>query len=357
MIAILFFFVILYWTFLEQKDEYNTQRYNLIVTILFILLMGLRNEAIYGDTYSYVHNFLKLDSMSIQGIIARWPKDTFFYIVTHYLNPILFHNYTLWLLLIAFIYMVPLSCIVKRYSKNPMLSWVCFIFLGLMMFVMAGLRQTVAFGIVLAGFLFLLQSKSKYFFASIFLAYFFHGTSLVFVLAYPLSKIRFQFSRKTILFYILAITLIMVLGTTILTTITDVLGQNDERYISYGTKLHGSTYTYMLQQAILVVPSLYYLRKYFEDSIFAVFAHMSLIGLVFVSLSPVIAEMFRVSMYFSWANMILFPLAMTEASKTDNMIQKVFMCIFIVYLVFINKTVTTDYYFFFENTPSITKTF
>ncbi len=357
MIAILFFFIILYWTSLRCKDKKSIERYNYVVAGLFILLIGFRNEVIYGDTYRYIRVFRDIEFLSVQDIVEYWPKDTFFYITTHYLHPILFHNYTLWLLLIAMVYMLPLMFLVKKFSINPMLSWVCFVFLGLMMFIMAGLRQTVAMGIVMTGFIFLLRGKSIYFFLSIVLAYFFHGTAVVFVVVYPLLKIQLRFSRQTILFYVLVLLFFIFYGTSILITVSDVVLQGEERYLGYIETLRGSTYTYMLQQAILIIPSLYYARRYLNNSTFLVFVHISLIGLLIVSLSPVIAEMFRLSMYFSWANMIIFPLAMMEASKTDRAIQKVFIFLFIIYLFFINKTVMSKYYFFFENLSGITANF
>ncbi|MCM1141033.1 MAG: EpsG family protein [Muribaculum sp.] len=311
--------------------------------------MGLRNCVIYNDTYSYVMNFRTLENMSAESIFMRWPKDTFFYLATSRIHPFIFHNYTVWLLIISAIYIIPLSLIVRRYSVNPMLSWICFVFLGMMMFTMAGLRQTVAMGLTMLSFIALIDRKQILFVALLLSAALFHGTALIFVIVYPLVRYKIKFSQKAFIIYVFATIVFMIAGQTVLRYIVDVVSENDERYIGYAQNMFGSTFTYFFQQLLLVVPALYYLKAKFDDPKIAIFAHLSMIALMFVSLSPTIAEMFRVSMYFSWANMILFPLAMKEAAKHGSIVQTAVIAFVIVYLIFINKTLQNPYYFWFED--------
>lgn len=347
MILLLFILILIYWYTTNRDDKKAVTRYNVIITVLLVLLMGLRNECIYSDTYGYFLNFRMLENMDIAAIIARWPKDSFYYVFNHYMHPIISHNFSVWLCLIAILYMTPLSLIVKRYSVNPMWSWVCFIFLGLMMFVMAGLRQTIAMGFILIAFLKLMDGSKKYFFLFVAIAFLFHGSSFVCFLIYPLSKIRFD--KTMIKWYFGAFIVMLVMGETVLTNIISYVGENDTRYIGYGESLNGSNYTYMIQQALLVLPSLYFLRNRYGERNIAIFLHLSMMAFIFVSLSPVIAEMFRLSMYFSWANMIVFPLAMNEASKRHSIAPSIYISFFTIYLVFINGTVMNKYYFWFED--------
>lgn len=355
MIKLTFIIILLYWLQINRNSEMAVSKYNYVIAGLFFLMMGLRNEAIFGDTYGYVRNFWDLQDMTIQQIIWRWPKDSFFYIFTHYLHPIVFHNYTVWLLVIAALYMYPMYIIVKRYSVNPMFSWVCFIFIGLMTFNMAGLRQTMAFGLVMTAFLMLMDGKKKYFWGLMAVAYLFHGTALICLLYYPLSKLKFN--RKMVTWYVLGLPVLMLMGATILQGITSYLGQSDERFIGYGENMLGSNYTYMIQQALLVLPSLYILRHRFTEPMVALFANFSMMSFLFISMSPVIAEMFRVSMYFSWANMLLFPMAMAEVSKRNNTLPSLYIAFFVLYLIFVNKTAWQEYYFWFEDTSHIIRNF
>lgn len=349
MLLILFVFIIIFWYQYGNRSEANRKTYITVTTIAIFLIMGLRNCVIYNDTFSYVMNFRILEDMSTESIYNRWPKDTFFYLATHYIHPLILHDYTLWLLIISAIYIIPLSIIIKRYSVNPMLSWVCFVFLGMMMFTMAGLRQTIAMGLTLWSFIAIIDRKRILFIALIFCATLFHGTALIFVLVYPIVHYGIKFNQKIITIYIGATIVFMIAGQTVLRSIVDVVGENDQRYIGYAQNMLGSTFTYFFQQLLLVVPALYYLKGKFNDSKITIFAHLSMIALMFVSLSPTIAEMFRVSMYFSWANMILFPLAMKDASKRSPNVQIAMMAFIIVYLIFINKTLQNPYYFWFED--------
>lgn len=350
MFLILFAFITLYWYWIPKKDEESIRKYVAITAFAFFLLAGLRHMTIYNDTLGYVLNFKDIETMSMQKIIWRWPKDTFFYIVAYYLHPVLNHSYTLWLLLISAIYMYPVYLLVKKYSKNPMYSWWCFAFIGLMMFTMAGIRQTIAMGIVLYGFVFLLNGRNLYFFICIVLAYFFHASALIFLLVFPLVKLELKFTPSTIFFYLIAIVAVLYSGRTILKDVTEFIAQSDERFIGYAKAMHGSNYTYALQQLLLTVPSIYYLRGRLHEKNIALFAHIALIALIAVLMSPIIAEMFRVSMYFSWSIMILFPMAMQEAQKNgESILPRLYLILFIIYLVFINKTLMSDYYFWFED--------
>jgi hypothetical protein len=239
-----------------------------------------------------------------------------------------------------------------------MLSWLCFAFIGLMMFVMAGLRQTVAFGLIYIGFMCLMDGKRLQFFISIAVAYLFHGTALIFLIAYPIVVCKLKFSKFSILYYLIAIIVSLVAGVTVLTYVIDFIGQSDDRFLGYGENLYGSNYTYLIQQVLLVIPALYFLRHRYNERTVAVFAHLSMIALVAISLSPVIAEMFRVSMYFSWALMILFPMAINEASKSMSGITSIVVVLMLLYLILINGSLLNEYYFWFEDTSSyIRKTF
>lgn len=357
MILVLFIFITIYW-YTISKDKKSVAKYTKVTSILFFLFAGLRNEAFYSDTYGYIQNFYRLGDMSVREIIWHWPKDSFFYIFTHYLHPIIFHNYTLWLLLISALYIYPTHWLIKKYSPNPMISWWCFAFIGLMMFVMQGLRQTMAMGIVLCGFIFLLKDKNMYFFLSIALAFLFHATSLVFLVVYPLTKLQFKFNKNTIILYIAALILVLVYGTTIQKGTIEVLSQHDERYAAYGETLNGSTWTYTLQQVVLIVPTLYFCRYRFHEKKIALLSHISVLALVIVTISPVIAEMYRLSMYFSWTEILFFPIALEEAKKYGykNM-QTLFVMFAFFYLLYIG-TLKQPYLFFFQDASDyISRTF
>lgn len=71
-------------------------------------------------------------------------------------------------------------------------------------------------------------------------------------------------------------------------------------------------------------------------------------------MSPVIAEMFRLSMYFSWADVILFSMAMSKIKTPFYKFSYIFLIS--LYLIFINGTLQEEYFFYFQDTTAFIET-
>ena len=359
MIKFTFLFIIFYWLQLKQRDPKAVNRYITMCSILFIIMMGLRNEAIYGDTLKYVEYFKELNQYTFNYIFIRFEKDSFFWVVSFYLSKLFNGNYTIWLSLIAVSFMLPITKMIRRYSLEPMYSWIVFVFLGFMIFVMAGLRQTVAMSLTLTGFLILLdetrvkKKRRLWFVCCVILASLFHGSALICLLG--LFFYKRSFNKATLLLYMVTLVSGMILGTTVLNEVASFAGQYDERYLGYAENMYGASYGYLIQQLLIVLPTLYFLRNNWRNTFVKTLLHFSILGFLFVSLSPFIAEMFRVSYYFSWSNIILFPMAVKAMRREISFAPAAFLFIIIVYLVFISGTVMQNHYFWFENTNSIIK--
>lgn len=361
MIKFTFIFIIVYWFVFRPKTHKAVNRYITICATLFLITIGCRNEAIFGDTYGYVQNYNELANMSIKDIINRWPKDPLFYIASSFFFRLFGVHYTYWLLSFAFAIVIPVTKLIRNYSVEPMYSWLLFIFVGYLLFVMAGLRQVLAISLCMVGFLILMDNEKDlkrrkwWFVFYVFFAALFHGSAIFCLVG--LFLVDRPINGLSILFYILTVALAILSGSELLQDITFFLGRYDERYLAYGENMRGSNTTYFIQQLLLVVPSLYFMRKRMQNSLVATMCHLSIIGLLCVSLSMAIAEMFRLSYYFAWANIILFPMAIKEMRKTSEILPMLFLTFFIVYLVFINGIVWETYYFWFEDASNIIRTF
>ena len=359
MITFVFFFSILLWVFVNPQNRKSRNTYLFVVALMYFLIMGLRNEVIYGDTYSYVHYFKLIHQLSLSEVIELWDKDLFFWIITYFISRFTVGNYTMWLSLISVLLIYPLAKLIQKYSVQPMCSFVLFVYLGLMFFCMAGLRQTVSISFILIGALALLdntrttKSKAIYYSVCVLIAYLFHGSSFVAILA--LLFINRPLNKSSIVIYFVVLAACFISGRYLMTNVIGYIGQFDERYLGYGENMHGATLTYFIQQLILIAPSLIFLRRRYYDQPIALLLHFSIIGLICVSLSPIIAEMFRLSYFFSWANMLLFSYTVQEMGRYNKYLPLVFMVIFVFLIVFVFKL--DDYYFFFENTSHISNHF
>ena len=361
MIKFTFIFIILYWLMVRPKGEKAVNTYIFICAALFFIMIGFRNETIYGDTAGYVFRYKQLAEISFSRMIDGVNRDRLYWIVGWGIAQIVGDNYTIWLALQAFAIIIPVTLLIKRYSSEPMYSWIVLFFIGFTLFFMAGLRQTVAMSFTLLGFLVLLDDKRNqrnklwWFVVLVVLASFFHSSAWICLIA--LLFLHRRLNGVTILLYILSLTVILLYGRTLMFSFTSFVGQYDSRYIIYGEKLYGSTMTYFFQQLILVIPSIYLLRNRLKEPLVALFCHFGILGLLIISLSPIVAEMFRLSFYFSWANLIIFPLAIQEMRKRANILPMLYMLFFIVYLIFINKSAWGTYYFWFEDTTQLMKNF
>ena len=351
---ILYLFIIFFWIIIPKKSHKDIVRYSIVVGIITLLIIGLRNEAIYGDTLNYVLTFIDLQDYTPAEILFFKRKDPTFYLLSYFLGKITGEDYTIWLLIITTIFILPFTYLIKRYSPDPLYAWLCFFFIGIYFFVMAGLRQTVAMGFIIAAFLLLINNKEKWFWCCLFLAYLFHGASLIFIIAYPVIKKNIPLNTVTFFSYLILFGIVAIFGKNILLNAIEVIQEHDERYISYGNNLKGSTLTYFIQQFLIVIPSLYILRDNLQERSCRIFAHLSLIALIAVSMSPVIAEMFRLSMYFSWADVILFSMAMSKIKTPFYKFSYIFLIS--LYLIFINGTLQEEYFFYFQDTTAFIET-
>lgn len=347
MILLLYLFIVFFWYLKGCHNENTRENYILITTISILMIMGLRNSAIYNDTIGYVLDYKSLGNRSLDEIIENNHKDPYFWVFSYYVNIISGGSYTVWLLIISAVYVVPVANLIRRFSLNPMISWVAFFFLGLFLFAMAGLRQTMAMGLVIIAFLNLTKNKQLWFFVFLGVAYLFHSSSLIALLIYPIVKYKIEFTKKSIFLYILMIAVVIAVGSVLLRPLTVFLGKYDARYADYYFS-EGSTFTYLLQQLCLVIPSLYILQERLEERKVSLFAHLSMIAIVFVSGSPVIAELFRISMYFSWAQIILFAMAMHEINYRNQGSQAIFLLLMTFYMAF-NGTLLQEYFFYFQD--------
>ena len=284
MLTLVFFIAILYWIVLKPQGKNLVNRYITICSFLFFAIIAFRSEAIYGDTYGYVYQFRHLSKMSLTHVLEIFDKDRFFWVISYYISVIFNGNYTLWLAIIALVIILPLVKLIRTYSLEPMYSFVILVYLGLVFFFMAGLRQTVAIAFVLIGALALLDNnrstKNRIILYSlcVLIAYLFHGSSFIAISA--LLFINRPLNRSAIFFYCLVLLCCLASGRYLMSNVIGYMGQFDTRYLGYAEDMSGATYTYFFQQLVLILPSLIFLKKYRYKQPIAMLFHFSIIGCV-----------------------------------------------------------------------------
>lgn len=334
----------------------------LSVIMLFLLaIIGFRDVSVGTDTLSYTEDFMRFSNMAPSEMwkYAISTKEPL-YIIVSWLPSIFTRNYTIFLLAWALFPVCSLYSVFKNElqgSKDYMIAFFVFFLLGLFAFFVAGIRQTAALSIVFyAGSKYLshidnhvkiksfIWNKTLYrFLILIGIAYLFHNSSVLFLLAIPFLfvKVRWWYLILAIGFFFLG----KYVHVDILVTVSKFFFE--DRFENYGTAIESSVNTSgFIMQIILFLICFSVKGKLIKDNYQNNFLfNMMFLGLVFQSLSGLIAEMFRISFYFSMFGMILVPRAFKAYSINYRSIAYLgFTLVSLLYLLFLTSSNLPEYH-------------
>lgn len=233
-----------------------------------------------------------------------------------------------YLIIIAIIQVVPLAYIIGKYSSNIVLSYFVFICLGFYIDYFSGLRQMTAVSLTLLSFDQILQKHYFKFVVIVLLAYLIHSSAIMFLLVWPLSKIRLSFSNS--LKYLGIIVALMPLYRIFISnTLTLLFESRYERYLDS----QDSAITMFIVYAVFLLIS--YINK--DDSPkLNFFRILVLIGVAGQSLG-VLGDnaITRIGYYFNVYLMLLLPEVLTSfRDKTERgsiiVVSVVLLCLFFV---------------------------
>lgn len=218
------------------------------ICVLLCTFAGLRTE--YNDTWDYINNFKHTPgelSVFLEGefeISKVYLFKIWNYFVYHFIST----NPNVYLGISSIIFVCPSVYLIQKYSKNFTFSIILFMFGGMYLFSLAGLKQAMATGIVLLALPFLFKKNYVVYYIFCVVAIFFHAYSLFFLII-PLLGIE-VFNIRTIVFCIS----IVVLGVTlssfsgVISSIIEFLGKDVEEEVF----LEGSVN--ILRALVYIVP-------------------------------------------------------------------------------------------------------
>ncbi|MBQ7907212.1 MAG: EpsG family protein [Clostridia bacterium] len=178
----------------------NEKKARIAYTVIFFLAVGLllalRHPSMgvdlkYYDGGGYWHAYIKIAGWSWEDVFTR---DLYNYergyIIFNKILSIFSKDPQTLLVACGLITALPTAIIIYRDSKNTLLSSV--IYLGLTSFFIAfsGMRQAVAIAITMLAYLMIKDKRWVAFVLLVLLAYTFHSSAIVFLVAYPLYHLR-----------------------------------------------------------------------------------------------------------------------------------------------------------------------
>lgn len=346
MIKIFFFLVLFGGIF--YKHRFNNLYLKFLMFILFITIT-LRNKICFMDTPGYVIDYETLSSINYSSIAKIWIKDISFWYVSKIVSSLSHGNYTVWFAVLGICYVMPLYLLLKKYSKNIQISLLLFCCLGFALFSMTGLRQTLAMSCTMCALYFLLNSRHAYFLSFTILGALFHMTAIVFLILYPLSK--FPLVKKYSLFYLAAGIIVYFISLKFLPIL--MMSDLDSRLVNYIQSESSLNYSGLIQQVLLFSVAIIYLGKNRNTPVNRILIWMSILGIFFQSMTNILPEMFRVSMYFSISNIFLLSNSLST-NKNAAIAKYLIVGALVVYFVTSkNNGFLKDYYFYFQDIPTI----
>ena len=198
----IFLFLALYLELIEIfiSRYFNRTTTGALEAIGFVLVLALRSpfcgvdllsggsmlSASYYGVFDLIHYYGMKDI--IQGSFTSH-FEIGFLILTKIVS-LLTDSFQVYLAIISIIQFIPIAFLFSKYSSNITLSFFVFAGLGFYVFYFSGLRQAIAMSVILFAADRLFCKKNLQFFLLVILAASFHSSAIVFLIIWPLSKIK-----------------------------------------------------------------------------------------------------------------------------------------------------------------------
>gem|GEM_PF-2042216 len=298
----------------EKKLIRKRDWWIILVAILMFAFLALQDASSNSDlAQSYYPAFERQEYRSFEYYMSSLLKfkDPVYDICTLIAYRLGLSFYT-WTALIALFFVFSVYRLIQRYSKNPALSYIVVISLGLLNFSLSALRQTIAISIICFSYEFLKNKKIVKFLLIVVLAALFHRTVLIFALAYPLYHLK---AKKINILLVGGVGAVAIIFSRQLTRIyMSVFGLEDVYSSYFEEKTSLSIWGVVILGLIWIYCTFFLFRKNakaYDRQI----CHLLLISTLIRVISVIwVAEFFRISMYFS----VFDFLVIADASSCDN---------------------------------------
>jgi len=161
-----------------------------VASMQWIMISGLRHPSIGADTYAYRYSFYQTLATP-WGQVINDVAGTYFgtlglkdpgYAVFVKAVQLVTHEYQVFLVIVAALFMIPFGVMVYRHSSDPFISFLVYSTLFFEFFAITGTRQTIATAlVVLIGYPLIVKKRFVPFLALAAVAFTIHKSALVFL--------------------------------------------------------------------------------------------------------------------------------------------------------------------------------
>lgn len=283
-----------------HKNKVGKKRCIACITVLLTCFGGLRSWQM-GDVYHYCYAYLACNQA---GWTLDWKSHDsigtqLFYRVAGQMGI----SFEVCLFLIAAFCAITLGVLVYRYSSSPYMSYLLYICLGLYLFTLSGLKQSIAMGFVMIAMMAILERKPLKFFAFVLIAALFHTPALIFAVAYPFANKRIDLYYFLLLAIVIAA--IVVFRDKIVAFASDLYYDDEVEFASEG-KLGGKT----IMMLLILAAAMYIrpLRNY--DRVYCKLFNLMVIAAIIQSFSVYDNVFTRLADYYYQFFILFVPLVL-----------------------------------------------
>lgn len=176
----------------ESRNKKVRWIYLFLAALPMFLLIAFRNQSIGADTGMYINHFNKMIKTSWLKLFDKANVEegylTFVKLITMFTdNPLIYQ------IICATIYLLAITSFTNQQEENHFFILFLFGTLGMYTFMFTGVRQCLAISICLFSYRFIRDRKIVPFAILMFLAFYFHKSSILFVAAYLIYLRKLSF--------------------------------------------------------------------------------------------------------------------------------------------------------------------
>ena len=327
-----------------SKNNKNKIIYVVFCAAILFLYAALRNPKMNIDIPGYVKNYNQYVRYSFQQILQLFSSETKdpTYHMMGWLFSRVFSDAQYWIAFVGLIYIAAVAIVVLKESENPLISFILLIALGHFAFCLSGLRQCLALSFTMLSYFGIKNKKPLLFILMVLLGSLFHKSALVFLIVYPIARTKIGWM------HLLTAVIAGVLFFGFQDSVRDIMAKflMDTQYEGYIDNEISLTYSGLIIQGAVFLFCMIYRSKVIAKYKYAnVLYNLLFVGLVSQLFSSMIAEFFRITMYFSVFSIILVPLILsTENNKKVRLLEEV--AIILVSVAYMLMTGIPAYSFF-----------
>ena len=338
------FVLLVLWTILSYslcnrikvRDKKKIYCWNMF--IVTTIIQGLRSVYIGGvDTHLvYQAGFERAIVTPFNRISIVFKKDILFYYLTKLFTYICtdFHVYVF---VVSSLVLGSFAVFVYRHSDYTVFTYIIYYALGYYSVGFQMMRHVMALSVLLFAYDYLLDRKLIRFLAVVLFASCFHSSALIFLIAYPLSKMKINYKQWI---GVAGIIIMAMFAKSRIVMLVNMIIEGMDRYSVYSmTRSQLSMTGAFILLCIYAVSFVFSYPKYKEDEKLTLYLNMSVISIVFMSMVVVVGEFHRISMFFGVYNTVLLPRAWTEYKISGKNLKYVYLLgicmILIAYYLFV----------------------